>query len=187
MRICIDPGHGGSDPGACANGLQEKDIALAVSFLVRDYLVAAGCEVVMTRESDMDVSYPNSDATTELQARCNVSDNFAADIFVSIHCNAAGSDQALGTETYYYAASSRGRLLAAYIQQQIVGSLGTVDRGIKSSPLYVTGHIQAVAALAELAFISNLDDAALLGDPAKRDEFARAISRGITDFISDCG
>lgn len=182
-RICIDPGHGGSDPGACGNGLRECDVALAVSLNVHDYLQAVGYDVVMTRETDIDVAYPEASATAELQARCDVSDGFDADVFVSVHCNAAANPAAKGAETYCYAASTNGRRLARCIQAQLAG-LGMVDRGSKDNPLYVTGHTAAAAALTELGFISNPDDAAKLGDPHWRDEFSRAVARGVTDYFA---
>ncbi|HMM20647.1 MAG TPA: N-acetylmuramoyl-L-alanine amidase [Selenomonadales bacterium] len=185
-RICIDPGHGGSDPGACGNGLRECDVALVVSNKVRGYLEAVGYEVVMTRETDVDVAYRGASATAELQARCDISDRFGADVFISIHCNAAGNPAALGAETYCYAASTNGRRLARCIQAQLAG-LSMVDRGVKDNPLYVTGHAAAVAALAELGFISNPDDAVKLGDPRWRDEFARALARGVTDYFAGVG
>lgn len=181
-KVCIDPGHGGSDPGACGNDLRECDIALIVSRKVKKYLETVGYEVIMTHDTDVDVYGVDATATQELQARCNISDNVDADIFVSIHCNAAAAPEALGTETYYYALSAKGQKLAACINNQLAG-LGLVDRGIKSSPLYVTGHTDAVAALTELAFISNIDDAAKLGNPNWQDQFARAVARGITDYF----
>lgn len=181
--VCIDPGHGGSDPGACGNGLRECDVSLIVSKKVRDYLHAAGHVVGITRERDVDVAFPNASASRELQARCDVSNNFEADVFVSIHCNAFDCDQVLGTETFFCAGSVRGEELAGCIQAQLIGSMGTVDRGIKSNPLYVTEHTDAVAALVELAFISNAADAAKLADPHWQDEFARAVARGVTDYF----
>jgi len=182
-KICIDPGHGGSDSGACGNGLRECDIALIVSRKVKNYLAAVGYEVIMTRTGDTDVYGVDASATQELQARCNISDNAGADIFLSIHCNAATAPEALGTETYYYALSTNGHKLAVGINKQLVG-LGLVDRGVKSSPLYVTGHTDAVAALTELAFISNADDGRKLGNKDWQDQLARAVARGITDYFA---
>lgn len=183
-KICLDPGHGGSDPGACGNGLRECDITLSVALKTRDYLSAAGCQVVMTRETDVDVAYPDASATAELQARCDVSDRFGADLFMSIHCNAVDNQAAKGTETFYYAGSVRGRQFAAFVQMQLVEIMGTANRGLKTNPLYVTGHTQAVAVLVELAFVSNPSDAALLANPAMQDEIARALARGVTDYCN---
>jgi N-acetylmuramoyl-L-alanine amidase len=182
MKVCLDPGHGGSDSGACGNGLQEKDITLIVALKVRDYLQAVGYDVAMTRETDKDVGYADDSAAVELQARCDISNNYGADVFVSIHNNSAESDQASGTETFYFAGSTNGQKLAQCIDNQLVG-IGLIDRGIKDDSLYVTGYTDAIAALAELAFISNADDAAKLGDSEWQDKFARAVARGITDYF----
>lgn len=183
FKVCIDPGHGGSDPGACGKDLRECDIGLIVSRKVKSYLEAVGYEVIMTRDTDVDVYGANATATQELQARCDISDNAGADIFISIHCNAAAAPEALGTETYYYALSAKGQRLATCINKQLAG-LGLVDRGIKSNQLYVTRHTDAVAALTELAFISNADDGAKLGNLNWQNQFARAVARGITDYFA---
>ena len=141
----------------------------------------------MTREKDVDVAYRNASATAELQARCDVSDQSDADLFLSVHCNSFGNPAALGTETFCYAGSTKGRQFANCLQKQLLGVLGTVNRGVKTSPLYVTGHTAAVAALVELAFISNRDDAAKLASPVMQDEIARALARGVTDYYYNGG
>ena len=182
MKVCIDPGHGGSDPGACGNGLKEKDIALVVVLKVGDYLTAAGCEVIMTRETDNDVGYGGDSATEELQARCDIANNFGADVFVSIHCNSFGDPGPSGAETIYSDGRVRGEKLASCIQTQLIGLGGLVNRGLKTTPLYVTKHTDAPAVLTEIAFISNPDDASQLGDAQWQDQFARAIARGVTDY-----
>jgi len=182
MKICIDPGHGGSDPGACGNELYEKNIALIVALKVKDYLTKAGCEVILTRETDKDVDYAGDSATEELQARCDISNNFGADVFVSIHCNSFGDPGAAGTETIYADGSVRGEKLANCIQTQLIGLGGLINRGVKVTPLYVTKHTDAPACLTEIAFISNAEDAAKLADPDWQDNFARAIARGVTDY-----
>jgi N-acetylmuramoyl-L-alanine amidase len=138
----------------------------------------------MTRTTDKDVAYPGASATAELQARCDISDFAGADVFASIHCNrVANIPEAKGTEIFCFAGSVTGRKLAQCIQAQLVG-LGMVDRGVKTTPLYVTGHTEAVAALVELGFLSNTEDAAKLGDPHWQDEFARAVARGLTDYFA---
>jgi len=87
----------------------------------------------------------------------------------------------LGTETLCYADRGHAGQLAHCIQDQIIGSLGTVDRGVKERPgLVVLRMTDMPAVLVELAFISNEGDAALLVND--KDEFARAIARGITDY-----
>ena len=171
--ICLDPGHGGADPGAVGNGLHESDVVLDIALKARAYLEAVGHSVVMTRETDtFDMD--------ELQLRCDVSDNSGADVFISIHCNSANSASATGTETFYQAGSEKGHRLAAYVQQQLL-SLGLDDRGLKTNPLYVVRCTEAPAILVELGFLSNPYDADIINN--NRDEFAAAIARGITDYL----
>ena len=188
MIICIDCGHGGSDPGADnkISGLRECDVALNVGKIARRYLQAVGHTVVMTRETDKDVGYAYASVVEELQPRCDISDRAGADVLVSIHCNGFNT-QAQGTETFHYAGSSRGQSLAECIQNQIIGLGDLVDRGVKNTPLYMTKHPDAVAALVELAFIDNPKDSAKLGDSVWQDKFGAAIARGITDYAALMG
>lgn len=177
MKVFLNPGHapnGEPDPGAVneRTGLRECDVALAVGKAAASYLNAAGVETELLQ----------SDSLYEICRTANDSD---ADIFVSIHCNAAEAISANGTETWACAGSYRGSILADRIQKQIVESLGTTDRGVKiATPgvngLYVLSNTAMPAVLVELAFISNESDEQLLAD--NQDDFARAIARGITDY-----
>lgn len=177
MRVFLNPGHapnGNPDPGAvnAETGLRECDVVLNVSNAVEKYLNAAGVETELLQ----------SDSLYEICETANMSD---ADIFVSIHCNAADAEEANGTETWACAGSQRGYALAHCIQGQIVDALGTTDRGVKiATPgvngLYVLSNTDMPAVLVELAFISNADDEEILAN--QQDELARAIARGITDF-----
>lgn len=175
MKVFLNPGHapnGIPDPGAVGHNLRECDVVRAVSDMVERYLNAAGVEVVGNLQSD---------SLVDVVSECRESE---ADIFVSIHCNAANS-AAHGTETWHYYTSAEGKKLANCIQNQIVNSLGTLDRGLKPAEpgrngLYVLTNTPCTAVLVELAFIDNGSDAELL--EYRKDDFARAIARGITDY-----
>lgn len=182
--ICIDPGHGGSDPGAIGPaGTRECDVTMAVALQLRDVLAASGHDVMMTRDADVDVSYPNSDATMELQSRCDVANNAGSDVFISVHCNAAETVDAHGTETWYCAGSRRGEQLAARVDSQ-VAALGLVDRGAKAGRLYVLRYTAMPAILVETAFISTPTEEQWLCDPAAQANIAAAIARGVTAWLS---
>ena len=178
MNVFINPGHapiGNPDPGAVneETGLRECDVALAVGELVANYLDAAGVGVTNVFQCD------------SLGKICNQANASGADIFVSIHCNAADAEEANGTETWACAGSSNGSTLAGCIQSQIVNALGTTDRGVKiATPgvngLYVLTNTDMPAVLVELAFISNPDEEEILAN--KQDDLARAVARGITDY-----
>ena len=175
MRIFINAGHGGNDPGACGNGLREADVALSIGRLVEKYLKAVGYDTKLFQYDG-------------LQEICDAANDWCADLFASIHCNAGGGT---GTETYYYKGSAKGETLAAYIQSQIVKSLPVVNRGLKTKiygsdgrpyDLYVLKYTDMPATLIELGFIDNANDAKLLRD--RQDDFARAIARGISDYYA---
>lgn len=172
MKIFINPGHEPSlEPGACANGLREADITLAIGGLVEDYLLAAGYE---TRFFQFD----------GLGEICDAANYWNADLFVSIHCNADENPDACGTETFYIYGSTAGFELAKRIHNQIVANIPVVDRGVKDENFAVLRGTNCPAVLVETAFITNFYDAELLRN--LQDDFARAIARGITDFLCDC-
>lgn len=177
MKVFLNPGHapiGHPDPGAVneETGLRESDVALAVGKSAASYLNAAGVETELLQ----------SDSLEEICEAANTSD---ANIFVSIHCNAAEAEEANGTETWACAGSYRGGMLANCIQRELVDALGTTDRGVKiATPgvngLYVLTNTDMPAVLIELAFITNPRDENILAHD--QDALARAVARGVTDY-----
>ncbi|MCQ4113693.1 N-acetylmuramoyl-L-alanine amidase [Megasphaera sp. SC8-1] len=184
MKVYINPGHDlDYDSGAVHTDtdgtvdLRECDVAAKIGAKVKEYLEAAGCECRILQSDNL---YYDSDHDDRPVAVCADANDWEADVFVSIHCNAANG-QALGTEVECYSRMSNGGNLAQCIQDQIVSALGTVDRGVKEMPgLIVLRHTDMPAVLVETAFIDNDDDADLLKD--KWDDFSRAIARGVTDY-----
>ncbi len=117
--IVIDPGHGGRDAGAVANGYKEKNINLAVALKVANILKSFGYEVILTRSGDEYVS---------LSKRSRIANKSNADIFVSIHCNASGDGKAGGLETYFLSESrtSEERAVAILENSAIRYDLGNM-------------------------------------------------------------
>ena len=178
-RVFINPGHapnGQPDPGAVngTTGLRECDVAAAVGALVAQYLQSASCEVQVLQNDSLSLAV-------------STANQWWADLFISIHCNSAANPAAKGAETWYCKGSKRGEALADCIQRQLISSLPVIDRGLKiATPgvngLYVLTNTDMPACLVELAFISNLEDEQLLA--TRQDDFARAMARGITDYLS---
>lgn len=168
MRVFINPGHDIDLDSGAVNpnyGTRECDVARNAGKMLARYLQTAGCEV-RTLQSD------------DLGLVCETSNEWGADIFVSLHCNAFNT-VARGTETLYK--SYNGQQLAQLIQDQIINSINTVDRGIKKrDDLWVLNRTDAVAVLVEMAFIDNDEDLEILNNDL--DTIVRAIARGITDF-----
>jgi len=180
MKIFINPGHapnGKPDPGAVNNntGLRECDVALSIGKKAAAYLDFIGYEIRILQ----------SDSLSEIVTASN---NWDADLFISIHCNSVGDASVQGTEIWYNDGSCNGKKLAAYLLNQMIGSIKLVNRGVKNAVpgkngLYVLKYTDCPAVLVEAAFISNAEDERLLADPEMQDNFARAIARGITDYI----
>jgi N-acetylmuramoyl-L-alanine amidase len=177
--IVIDPGHGGSDDGAMHNGLVEKELNLNVAERLKALLIARGWLVKMTRETDVDVFAPNDSAHDELQARCDVSNQAGARLFISIHTNSFTTSELSGTTTYYYKSDSYG--LADAVHARLAATLPTADDGIRKENFYVIHHTTAPAILVEMAFLSNPGDAQLL----KTDAFLQKIAAGIASGVGD--
>ncbi|BBB90841.1 MAG TPA: N-acetylmuramoyl-L-alanine amidase [Methylomusa anaerophila] len=178
--IAIDPGHGGTDPGAIGpGGSQEKTVTLAVALKVKELLEKAGATVYMTRMDDRDVYAPNDGATEELNARVVVGNQNNADIFLDIHANAFQNPNVGGTATYYYRKSLYDKLLAQNLQNSVVNVDGLNNRGVNQANFYVLKYTRMPAALVELAFISNPDEEKLLNSP----EFQQKIAQGLVDAL----
>ncbi|MEW5760636.1 MAG: N-acetylmuramoyl-L-alanine amidase, partial [Candidatus Thermoplasmatota archaeon] len=188
--ICIDPGHGGSDPGAVGiDGSffpNEKDFNLDIGIRVKELLSMAGATVVMTRKIDEDVS---------LSKRCEIANNANSDIFLSIHMNSHTSESAQGTITFYWAESQteysvNGKSLAEKLQAKVVEKLQTYDRGaVGDKPylgyhLYVLNNVNMPASLVEVLFISNQQEFDIINAPDNRTKAALAIYEGICDYFS---
>lgn len=184
MKVFINPGHDQKYDSGAVNpnsGLREADVAAEVSALIVDYLEAAGCECQIMQSDNLAPTKAGRSSYDDRQGLTvtETANEWGADIFVSIHCNAANTE-ARGTEVECYGGGA-GEQLAQCIQSQIVNSLGTVDRGVKYDPkLLVLKYTDMPAVLVEMAFIDNDEDSELLS--GKADEFARAIARGVTDY-----
>lgn len=165
--ICLDPGHGGSDPGAIGCGLEEAEINLGVATYLQTMLKNAGFTVVMTRTTDKEVS---------LAGRCEIANSNGVTTFASIHTNSAAVT-ATGTETYCYTGntSKAGGTQAKNIQSQMISAWGLANRGQKEANFYVVRYTNMPATLTELAFINNCSvDATYLVSEAHRKEAAQA-------------
>ncbi|MBR2500164.1 MAG: N-acetylmuramoyl-L-alanine amidase [Clostridia bacterium] len=176
MKIFIDAGHNykGADTGANANGLFEQNVTFLIADELKNLLIKSGHSVKMSRNKITDCV--GSTLSYSLKARCDLSNSWSADLFISIHANAGGGR---GSETYVYSENSSALPIAKNVQKAIVKRLNTADRGVKyNSGLYVLSKTKAPAILIETAFIDNKEDAKKLKNNTK--DFAKAIFEGVT-------
>jgi N-acetylmuramoyl-L-alanine amidase len=186
--ILIDPGHGGPDGGAGDNNALEKDIALSVSLMVRDYLQEQGALVIMTREKDQDLA----DAATrgysrrkveDLKKRLKMINESQADFFVSIHLNAIPSSRWSGAQTFYGSKYKENKKAATFIQAELRRNLENTDRKAKVlNQVYLLKYSKKPGALVEIGFLSNPGERANLKDRKYQEKVAASIYKGILRY-----
>lgn len=194
--VVLDPGHGGTDSGAMAGRVSEKDLTLDIAGRTERLLSAKGVPTLMIRVGDSYVSL------ADRAALANRADNA---IFVSIHLNEGARPLASGVETYFASQQTTGgphlaswlpflqtigsdqpnvesQSLAGFIQQELVTETRAPDRGAKAEQFYVLANVRHPAVLVEGGFLTNKDDVGKLGDPSYREGLAMAISSGIVKY-----
>jgi N-acetylmuramoyl-L-alanine amidase len=214
-RVVIDAGHGGHDPGAHGNGIDESELTLDVAQRVQKLLQKQpGVEVVMTRDTDVFIP---------LEERTAIANREGADLFLSIHANASRNAQARGIETYFLnfamnpeaeavaarenATSGRAmhslpdivraialnnkinesRELAETVQRSMAKKLAAKNRalrdlGVKQAPFVVLIGAVMPSVLAEISFVTNKQDGALLKTQAYRQQIAQALFDAIVNY-----
>ncbi len=210
--VAINPGHGGSDPGATSGGLEEADINLDIARRVARMLEASGIRVVMTRWSDRDVHDPPVDVDgngnvahrDELVARLDVANLARADLTLNIHNNATVCHCASGTETFVDTRrpwGDRSASLARQVQRALVRRLRPFqgrrwkmrDRGLGSgSYVSLSGAPRAgtrpslmPAILGESLYIDHPGDRSRLASPAVRTAIATAYYEGAVAWLRE--
>ncbi|WP_251551922.1 Ig-like domain-containing protein [Neobacillus muris] len=194
--VFLDPGHGGSDPGAIGGGYRESDLNLAVAKKVQSLLVDRGYTVYMSR---------NDDTFVELLDRSEMANNLAADIFISIHHNStgAGPTSASGIESYFYKYNpdypskinvdmhnnperiSKSMTLANIIQNNMVEYTGANNRGTDGQSFAVIREAAMPATLLELGFINNASERQKLVADSYQNTLAKAIADGIDEYFKN--
>ena len=173
--VVLDIGHGGSDSGAVANGLKEKVVNFNQGMALYRLLEAdPTIKVYMTRETDV---YPT------LQFRSALANEIDADLFVSIHNNAASASVS-GAETLYFPSTTdtRGKTMAQLVQNAIVNNCGMGNRGIKArSDLYVLRTTNMPAILIETGFLTNTRDASRINTSSFINTWSKAVYNAIVE------
>jgi N-acetylmuramoyl-L-alanine amidase len=198
IRICLDPGHGGKDPGYRVGSNQEKKYVLLLAQELRDQLTRAGFTVTLTR---------NTDEFIELPVRADLARRRNADLFVSLHFNAAPSSASTvrGAEVYCLtpagASSTNARgegggagwfagnrnndknmFLAYQLQKSLTRNLGAEDRGVHRARYAVLRDAVMPAVLIEAGFMSHPVEGKKIFDPAYRRQMAKSIVDGLLAY-----
>lgn len=180
MRVCIDPGHGGTDPGAVGNGLYEKDITLDICLKLKPLLEYNGITAMLTREGDYSPGHLNGDCKGKLRARVDIAEKNKADLFLSIHVNAGGGT---GEEILIISKGGRAETVAKKVLPYVVQAGDWTNRGVKVQNLQVLRETTMPAIITENGFIDNPQDALKLKNPEFRKALAKAHAQGICDYF----
>jgi len=174
-RVVIDPGHGGKDPGTTSVfGVYEKTLVLCVAKLVAAELARNGVEVRLTRTTDRFI---------ELEDRPAIANRLRADLFVSIHADYSRNRAARGYTVYVpRSPSSKSQAAAKAICRRMTAN-GTACRGTRTAGFRVLVCSDVPAVLVELGYMSNRAEAAQLGSTSYQQSIAKALARGIYDYL----
>jgi N-acetylmuramoyl-L-alanine amidase len=183
IKIYLDQGHNPRDfnTGAEGNGYYEQDITYDIGVRLYERLREnPAFEVKLSRPTENTVlGFNNSSSLTE---RVREANEWGADVFISLHTNAATNSLASGSEALVYSTSSPvAAPLAAEILEELTRITGLRNRGVIARPgLYVLRRTQMPAVLVEMGFITNPTDAELMVNSPEL--FAQGIYRGIVDY-----
>ncbi|MCD6434786.1 MAG: family 10 glycosylhydrolase [Clostridiales bacterium] len=179
LTILLDPGHGGSDPGALGiigSSYSEKNVNLDTAFKLRDKLKLYGAKVVMTRETDTYVS---------LQERLRISRNLKPDLFVSIHANSVATnrdiDDVYGFSVHYK--ENFAEDISREILGKVVNNLGRNSRNVNVNNFYVVRGTWTPSLLLEMGFMINPREFEYLESETGQEELAREIANGIVEYF----
>ncbi len=186
--VVIDPGHGGIDPGKVGvDGSYEKEINLGISNFLKEALEKKGCRVIMTRERDEGL-YQETDTNkkiADLQKRTEIMNQDGVDLIVSVHQNSFSGSSTKGAQVFYHSGSAQGEQLAKILQAQLASSLNPDNhrQAKANSEYYILKNTKNTAVIAECGFLSNAEEAALLGDTAYQKKVASAIAEGVSEYL----
>lgn len=166
--IVLDPGHGGTDPGAVSGKVREQHVTLHVVRELKRELEKLGAKVILTRNKDVFVS---------LADRVKLSEKIKPDAFLSVHVNACSNPKADGIEAFY--TWKTGARLAYPVFYALSCKLGAPARYVHKRKLYVTRYTSVPAALIEIGYLTHPKKRYKLSDKAYRKQIAKALAHGL--------
>lgn len=184
--ICIDPGHGGRDPGAVWRGTYEKDINLHIAKYLAAILRKQGVQVILTRIKDEHCAIKplnGSFQLAELNRRLQIAQRSKAQILVSIHCNSEKKCIYWGAQTFFGAGKSKSKELAQDIQRKLVNVRNTKRKAVAGN-YYLLKNSNIPAVIVEVGYLSHKKDRSLLKSSSFRWKVAYAIAQGIASYYN---
>lgn len=187
IKIIIDAGHGGSDPGKVAtDGTVEKDINLTLAGKLKKLLEAQGINVIMTREKDEMLSAENSDhkKLEDMKARVELINGNMPELVVSIHQNSYSDESVKGAQVFYHQESREGKRAAELMQRALLEvDAGNHRQAKGNNDYYLLKHTEVPVIIVECGFLSNPKEAELLVNEEYQNQLAEAMRQGIVTYL----
>lgn len=189
--IVVDPGHGGRDPGKIGiSGVPEKEINLEVSKRLATVLGQMGAAVILTRDSDIDLSDSSasgwrSKKRQDLSRRVELANGRKADLYISVHCNAFSSQREHGAQVFSHPQSPESKVLAECIQSEMAKILQNTKRQARQVDYYAIRKTKMPAVIVEIGFITNPREDKLLQEPLYQSKVAWSIAAGIIKYYTE--
>lgn len=189
LTIIVDPGHGGEDPGAVANGLLEKDLNLQVALKLYDLLSLSGYNVVITRKTDTALYGEGEEYSKkfyDVRNRLKLIESYDNCVYIGIHMNKFPMEEVHGLQTFFSENNPLSQKFALCVQNKTKLLMPDNKREIKpeSNMIFILHRSQVPAVLVECGFLSNPADAANLSNSDFQDKLAFTIFCGVTEFLS---
>ena len=178
--IFVDPGHGGRDPGTSYGNILEKDLALEISYELRNQLMEKGAIVYMTREDDVDLSikWDSKKKRGDLYRRILMYKKYNAELYLSIHLNYYNNFNESGAEVLYNPINKENKKLGEIIMSNFKNTLGS-RRSLKKTDLYMYKNTTVTGVLIECGFMSNPNERYLL----QKESYQKKLSKVIVDSV----
>lgn len=194
LTICLDAGHGVGDVGAISpfkdgggNEIYEKDINYELVLIIKEDLEAMGYEVILPRGGDDEdpVAGYDDEGKSGIVQRVKFANKNKYDLYISIHCNSFSDESVSGTRLYYNKGnnSKKNKKLAASLSSAIKAKFSVEPKTYDNADLYAVTATNMPACLIEIGFITNKGDLDKMLDPSWRDDFADALSVGISNYL----
>ena len=185
--IYLDPGHGGTDPGAIYKDIYESDINLQLTQKLEETLSSYGAIVYLTRYGDYDLSVPYAlnRKRSDLSRRGNIINRSMCDMYISIHLNAETSSTWYGAQVFYDDVNSENKTIAEIMQKSLAKYLRTNRKVSETSEMYLHRRVERPGVLIEVGFLTNPNERYLLRKDYYQKRVATAITNGVLQYFQN--
>jgi len=189
IKVVLDAGHGGIDGGVQGvnTGVKESVLNLSVVKKLEEYLVSAGINVLLTRNTDAGlygVATKNL-KRKDMEKRRDIINDFQPHVVISVHMNKYSLSTRRGAQVFYKKSDENAKLLASTIQQSFnIMPNASRECSILAGDYYILNCTEYTSVIAECGFLSNPEDEALLLTEEYQNDIAYSIFKGIVEYFS---